>query len=111
MTKLLSVFATALLASAGMASANGFSLNAVQDSDESVEFASVFAGAAGVVEVYDFHTAEQGRLLGSEAVHAGANPDVRVSLGVTSADNLLAVLKVNGQVVDQQVLRLEDDKG
>jgi hypothetical protein len=109
MTKLLPLFAAALFATAGMASAsNTFGLNEVQSSDNLVEFGTVVANGDGVVEVYEYHGAQQGRLLGYDAVHAGANTDVKISVGPTAASNFLAVLKINGDVVAQQVVRTSD---
>ncbi|KPP84198.1 MAG: hypothetical protein HLUCCA08_01670 [Rhodobacteraceae bacterium HLUCCA08] len=61
---------------------------------------TVRAAGNGVIEIYDFHTAEQGVLLGSAAVNAGANSDVRVNLGTSPVRDVIAVLTVNGQVVD-----------
>ncbi len=102
------LLAAALVASAGAASAsNTFGLNRVQTSGNSVEFSTVVADGNGVVEVYEYHAAQEGRLLGSDAVHAGANTDVRVFLDATAANDFLAVLKVHGQVVAEQVLRTD----
>ena len=42
---------------------------------------------------------------------AGTNTNVDIPLGNTTSERLIAVLKVNGQVVDEQVIRVEDDKG
>ncbi|MFQ1700837.1 hypothetical protein ACJ5NV_09595 [Loktanella agnita] len=53
----------------------------------------------GVVEVYDFHTGQQGRLLGSTNLNAGANNHVRVNTGGKTSRNVLAVVVVGGQVV------------
>ena len=101
--------ADALFATAGMASAsNTFGLNEVQTSGKLIEFGTVVANGDGVVELYEYQGAHQGRLLGSDAVRAGVNRDVRVSVGVTAANNFLAVLKVDGQVVAQQVVRISD---
>ena len=109
MTKLLPLFAAALIATAGIASASdSFGLNEVHSSGKLIEFGTVVATSDGVVELYEYQGAQQGRLLGSDAVHAGANRDVRVSVGVTAANNFLAVLKVDGQVVAQQVIRTSD---
>jgi hypothetical protein len=109
MTKLLPLFAAALIATAGMASAsNTFGLNEVQSSGKLIEFGTVVATGDGVVELYEYQGAQQGRLLGSDTVRAGANRDVRVSVGVTAANNFLAVLKIDGDVVAQQIVRIDD---
>ena len=109
MTKLFSLLAATLAITAGAASADGFSLNEVQDSDALIELGVVSAPAGGTVEIYDFHAADKGRLLGMEAVRAGSNSNVQVSLGTTASKDLLAVLRVGGQVVDQQVVRIGDN--
>ena len=76
MTKLLPLFAAALFATAGMASAsNTFGLNDVQTSGRLIEFGTVVANGDGVVELYEYQGAQQGRFLGSDVVHAGANTD------------------------------------
>ena len=109
MTKLLPLVAAALFATAGMASAsNTLGFNVGRVSGNSVEFSNVVANGNGSVELYEYQGAQQGRLLGSDAVHAGANRDVRVPVGVTAANNFLAVLKVDGDVVAQQVVRISD---
>ena len=59
------------------------------------------AEGAGVVEIYDFSKGEVGRLLGTEAVNAGANADVRVNVGVGPSQDVIALLKVDGQTVAQ----------
>ena len=43
-----------------------------------------------------------------DAIHAGANPDVKVSADGSVANSFLAVLTVDGQVVAQQVVRADD---
>jgi hypothetical protein len=107
MTKLISI-AAILAATAGAASAySSFSLNELQDSTSLLDLGTVVAENDGVVEVYDFHGAEKGRLLGMEDVHAGANTDVRVPLGATAANKVLAILMVDGQIMDQQVIDID----
>ncbi len=64
-----------------------------------VELGTVRAEADGIVEVYDFHGSVIGDLLGTEMVHAGANPHVRIKLGDNVNSDVMAILKVNGQVV------------
>jgi len=107
MIKLLPLLAAALVATSGAASASSrFSLNEVQDSSSLIELGTVVADGDGVVELYEYHGAQAGRLLGQEAVKAGANSDVKVPVGTTFANDLLAVIKVDGQVVAEQVVRL-----
>ena len=54
------------------------------------------------MEIYAFHKGEIGDLLGSEAVNAGANANVRVGLGKAPVTDVIAQLVVGGQVVDSQ---------
>lgn len=110
MTKLFSLVAATLAIAATSASAySSFSLNEVQDSDNIVQMGPIMSDGMGVVEIYDFHGGTQGRLLGTETVYAGANTDVRIPLGTTASETLLALLKVDGQVMDRQVIRVEDN--
>jgi hypothetical protein len=73
-------------------------------SGSTAELGQVRAVEAGVVALYDFHGGVQGALLGSEEVAAGANYDVRVNLGQRPINDVVAVLTINGQVVDTQEL-------
>jgi hypothetical protein len=43
-------------------------------------------------------------------VNAGANQDVRISVAVAPRFDVLALLKVNGQVVDSQVIDINTDR-
>lgn len=75
-------------------------LNTNREAASSVNLETIRATSDGVVEIYDYHGGEQGELLGTKNVFAGANSDVRVQIGAASNDDLLAVLKINGQVAD-----------
>lgn len=66
----------------------------------SLDIATIRAASDGVVEIYDYHAGSTGALLGSEQVFAGANADTKVNLGRTPIHDVLAVLKVDGQIVD-----------
>lgn len=99
-------FATAAIATtilASTAAANSFSYNEGFES-QSIELGAVTADGEGVVSLYDFHAGEQGALLGTEAVMAGANSDVRVILDQPAQRDVLAVLTIDGQVVATQEL-------
>jgi hypothetical protein len=101
------IAASALAAStATMASANYnyFSLVTDLDADTSLELGIVRAAADGVVEIYDFNAGERGELLGTTEVFAGANDDVEVDILTPPQSDVLAVLKVGGEVVDMQVI-------
>jgi len=108
MTKLLSVLATTLALAAGAASANTLGFNEVQGSNTLIDLGTVVSDGTGVVEVYDNWGGQQGLLLGSEAVRAGANSDVRVPLRFAPHGDVVALLKVDGEIVAQQVIRIAD---
>lgn len=104
MSKTLTLAALAIAASATFAAAESyipFSAE-VQDRDGVVELGTVRSAADGVVEVYAFHGGEIGDLLGSEAVNAGADANVRVKLGSSPTTDAIALLKIDGQTVDSQ---------
>jgi hypothetical protein len=109
MTKLLPLLAAALFATAGMASAsNTLGFNVGRASGNSVEFSNVVANGNGTVALYEYQGAQQGRLLDTDTVRAGANTDVKVSVNGSVANSFLAVLTVDGQVVAQQVVRADN---
>ncbi|MCF2869624.1 hypothetical protein L0664_00975 [Octadecabacter sp. G9-8] len=105
MFKTLTIAAAAIAASATFASADSYISNFVleQDNPQQVELGTVRADGNGVVEVYTFHKGEIGALIGSEAVMAGANTDVDVDINRVDTD-AIAILKVNGEIVDTQEL-------
>lgn len=84
---------------------NSLALNGVQDSRTQVALDLVSTDAPGVVEVYDVRSGEPGVLLGSEAVKAGPNSDVRISLVPPALQDAIAVLRVGGEVVATQELQ------
>ena len=98
--KTFALAAAATFALASTASANGFSLNNSEISGSTVELGQVAASGNGTVALYDFHRGEKGVLLGTQNVSAGANRDVRVPLRKRPINDVLAVLTVNGQVID-----------
>jgi hypothetical protein len=103
MFKTFTLAIAAIAASASIASADNFISNLVMEQDlgTQVELGTVVADGNGVIEVYAFHKGEVGALLGSEAVHAGANTDVDVDIAQPTTD-AIAFLKVNGQIVETQ---------
>lgn len=96
---LAAIAASATIASADVSYLSTFAME--QQRGNKVEMGTVRAASDGVVEIYSFHTGVQGDLLGSTTVNAGANSNVDVSIARPSTD-AIAVLKVNGQVVDTQ---------
>lgn len=64
-----------------------------------IELGQVRAARAGIVSLYDFHRGSQGALLVTETINAGANYDVRVTLGQPPINDVVAVLIIDGKVV------------
>jgi len=97
------LIAAAVAATGTAASADNYFQFADRLDDRSVlELGTVRAEADGVVEIYDFHKGELGELLGTEMVNAGANADVRINLGNKPRQDVIAVLKVDGQIVAER---------
>ncbi len=97
--KTLITAAAAVAITAGAASANTFGFQESVEDRNNIELALVTAAADGVVEIYNLKAGEQGALLGATMVNAGANDDVRINIGNGFKTDVLAVLKVDGQVV------------
>ncbi len=104
MKRTIALALAALTATAGAAAANSYLpfTAKTQDRDSVIELSTVRAASDGVVEIYSYNSGEIGDLLGTEDVFAGANADVRVNVGVRPSGDVIALLKVGGQVVDQQ---------
>ena len=93
------VAATGSFAAADSYFENGNTLN----HNDQLKLGLVRAEGAGVVEIYDFHNGVRGRLLGTDTVHAGANTDVRVNVGFSRNQDVLAVINIDGQDVVSKV--------
>lgn len=97
------LISAALIAGAASAAtaggANAIFQGDAQNIDTLLNLDLVRSSANGTVEIYDFHKGERGALLGSTDVHAGANTDVKVRISPTAANEVLAVLSVNGAEV------------
>lgn len=108
MTKTIALALAAALTGT-VASANSYlSFTAeTQERDSVIELNAVQSEAPGVVEIYEFHAGEIGDLLGSEFISAGANADVRVNLGREAVNDVVAVLKIDGLIVDTQEIEFE----
>ena len=78
---------------------NAFTYGKRLERSSVLNLGTVRAAGDGVVEIYSYHRAEQGLLLGSTDVHGGANRRVRVYVHRRPITDVLAVLKVDGQVV------------
>jgi len=101
--KTIALAVTAATVLASTASADSFGYNVGIES-QSVQLGQVTSGSDGVVSLYEYHAGEQGALLGTETVSAGANYDVRVTLDRPAIRDVLAVLTVDGQVTATQEL-------
>lgn len=64
-----------------------------------LELGLINTDEAATVEVYDFVAGEQGDLLGSTELHVGANPDVRVNVGIAPQNDVLVVVLSGDQVM------------
>ncbi len=91
--------AAAVAITAGAASANTFGFQETVEDRNNIELSLVTAAADGVVEIYNVQAGQQGALLGEAMVNAGANEDLRINIGNGFKTDVLAVLKVDGQVV------------
>jgi len=101
--KSIALAAAAVAALGSTASAESyFELNENLDSGTVLDLGLVRADADGVVEIYKTDAGEPGVLIGTEAVHFGANSNVRVNVGIQPIQDVIAVLKIDGQVVAQQ---------
>ena len=101
--KSLALAAAAVATTATAASADSFfGFKGVVDAESALEIGLVRAESDGIVEIYDYRLGELGALLGTETVNAGANSDVRVGVGVAPIGDVIALLKVDGEVVAQQ---------
>lgn len=97
--KSIALIAATIAATAGAASANQLPVVQDLDSGSTLELGTVTADRAGFVEIYDYRTGVRGDLLGVEALRAGANTNVKVDVGIFGNNDVLAVLKIDGQEV------------
>ncbi len=101
--KSIALVAATIAATASFASADSyFEFGENLESSSILDLGLVRAEGAGVVEIYDFATGQVGELLGTETVNAGANTDVRVNLGSRPKQDVIAILKVDGQAVAER---------
>lgn len=96
----VTISATSLLiAASAVADTSYFSYHYGLADEDTLDLGTVTSVGDGVVEIYSYHGGEVGNLLGTEEVHAGANSDVRVNLGMPPRTDVVAVLNVQGQTV------------
>ncbi len=105
--KAFAIAAITLASTASVASATSyFELPRAQNSGSTVDLGLVRAEADGVVEIYDILTGAEGTLIGTQNVRAGANADVRINTGAPVRRDVVAVLKVDGEVVASEIFRV-----
>ena len=105
-TFIFAAAATVLTATAGSATTyfeHGRSLN----EGDILELGLITADNAGVVELYNYHTGQVGKFVGARRLNAGANPNVRVRTGLPQRRDVIALVKVNGQVVASKVFDVQ----
>lgn len=97
------LIAATLVATASTATAGNYlAFGENRAAGTTLELGNVTSEANGVVHVYNYNGGKQGALLGSKAVNAGANSDVRIDVGNNKAFAVLAVLEVDGQAVSSK---------
>ena len=106
--KMIALAAATVAAAASAASADSyFGFEDRLENSSTLELGTVRAAADGVVEIYDGRFGDLGALLGTEEVAAGANKDVRVNVGHGPDADVIAVLKIDGQIVAQQEYEID----
>ena len=108
--KSITLAAAVVAITATASSANSFcELGRTIDGGDILELGLITTDGAGVVELYDFHTGSQGRLVGTRRLRAGANPNVRVrtTSGRPQRRDVIALVKVNGRVVASKKFDVE----
>ncbi|MGR3466872.1 MAG: hypothetical protein ACU0CI_03260 [Shimia sp.] len=98
----IAAVALALTATAAVAGNNIAIQDALSENQANITFDLVTADAAGLLQVETFN----GMVLGTSDIVAGANADVRVKTGSLTSD-VFAKLIVDGEVVDEQRIRVE----
>ncbi|ARO14006.1 hypothetical protein BVG79_00654 [Ketogulonicigenium robustum] len=69
-------------------------------------FDVVNASSPATLEVYTSNGGELGQLVSSQEVGAGATADIRLISTKVPASDLIAQLKINGDVVDSKLIEL-----
>ena len=92
--------AITMATTATVASADSyFAFGETLQSSSTLELGTIRAEADGIVEIRTFNGGIPGTLLGTQAVTAGANSDVRVNIGRRYNLDVVAQLVIDGQIV------------
>lgn len=97
--KIALIAATLAITTTAASANNSFYVGENLEAGSVLELGLVRADQGGVVKIFDYTAGEQGELLGTQTLVAGANPDVRVNVGAYPTSDVLAVIEVNGQTV------------
>lgn len=101
--KSIALIAATIAATSTAVSADSyFAFGERLDSSSVLDLGLVRSEGAGIVEIYDFSKGEVGALLGTRMVNAGANTDVRVNVGIRPTQDVIALLKIDGETVAQR---------
>lgn len=107
--KSIALVAATIAATASVASADSyFEYGRTLDSSDVLQLGTVRADAGGVIEIYDFHSGQAGALLGSKELNAGVNTNVRIDTGLPATSDVIALLKVNGEVAVSKIYDIDN---
>lgn len=102
------IAATVAATASGASAANYFEFGRTLNPSDVLQLGTVRADEGGVVEIYDYRTGQAGALLGVEELHAGVNTNVRVNTGLGTTSDVIALLKVGGEVVASKVYDIDN---
>jgi hypothetical protein len=78
------------------------------ESSSVLDLGLITTDEAAVVEIYDFAGGEKGELLGSTDLRAGANPNVRVNVGIPPRQDVLAIVMVGDHAMSVKHFHVHD---
>jgi hypothetical protein len=105
--KAFAIATAALVSTASVASATSyFELPRTQGVTSTVELGLVRAEGQGVVEIYDILDTDFAAPIGVQAVNLGANDDVRINTGAPVRRDVVAVLRVDDEIVATERFRV-----
>lgn len=96
----LAIFTTSATGALATTGENAFpSLSRIQEQTSVIDVGVVRSQSNGMVEIYTKGPDGTMKLLGTQQVHAGANQNVRVHIGHPVRRDIVAVLRVGGEVL------------